>query len=103
MKPRRLVKATTFSISWSRATVKTWTSPPGRRKRRPTSPRGGEVNNSQPSSLLEDGEDVAGRVLEPGDVRAAIVGKASSHPFLVGDAAVVLELDAFGGQLVYGL
>src|SRR6267154_119067 len=78
MKPRRLVRATTFSINCSRATVRS-------------------------GLCLQDGEDVAGRVFEPRDVRAPVVRKAPSDAFLVRYPAVVLERDAFGDQLVHGL
>src|SRR3981081_681113 len=92
MKPRRLVRATTFSINCSRATVKTCTAP--------TAWRGGEL---VPSCLLEDRQDVACGVFEPGDVRASIVGEAPCDSLVVRDPRVMLELDALSGQLVDSL
>src|SRR6267143_1540752 len=98
MKPRRFVSATTFSISCSRLTVTLARySPPGEPAARagrpphvvgrrvcklltphPARPLRGRADlptawggESFASSLLEDGEDVAGRVLEPGYVRAS--------------------------------
>src|ERR1700674_2818219 len=93
MKPRRLVRATTFSISWSRGIVKTYPiPPPGRRKRRPTSPASGEETFSP---FFQEGEEVSGRVLEPRYVWALACGNAASNTFLVGQFFVLLELDAF--------
>src|SRR5260370_7079528 len=102
MKPRRLVRATTFSISCSRATVKTWTTPTPAPQAAPDLParRGGELIHS---CLLEDRQDVAGRVFEPRDVRASIVGEAACDSLVVRDPRVVLELDALPGQLVESL
>src|SRR5260370_21962064 len=102
MKPRRLVRATTFSVSCPRATVKTWTTPTPAPQAAPDLParRGGELIHS---CLLEDRQDVAGRVFEPRDVRASIVGEASCDSLVVGDPRVVLELDALSGQLVESL
>src|ERR1700693_1482422 len=73
MKPRRLVRATTFSINWSRATVR--------------------------SAFLQDRDYVARWVFEPCDVRAPVMGDASGDSFFVGQAVVLLEIDAFALQL----
>src|SRR5712692_5897636 len=78
MKPRRLVSATTFSISWSRWTVK-----------------GG-------LGALQDGEYVAERILEPCNVRAATRRSAPGNASFIRQLAVVLELDAFGHQVIHG-
>src|SRR5216684_3060607 len=132
MKPRRFESATTFSMSWSRGTVKLAPySPPGGEAKckldtpHPASPLrgladlptrwGGEICKLDPphtvgrrksqsgSPLLKDGEDVARRVLEPGNVRASACRRASSNPPCVCQLAVMLELDAGSGQFIHGL
>src|SRR5215475_1565499 len=50
-------------------------------------------------ALLKDGEDVAGGVLEPGDVRAA---RPVDALVVLADAVVALEADAAAGELVHG-
>src|ERR1700730_15368796 len=93
MKPRRLVRATTFSINCSRGTG---IASPGCPHPDPL-----PLARERGTSLsLQDGQDVARRVLEPGDIRTSIVGKAARDPFVVRDALVVLELDAFSDELV---
>jgi hypothetical protein len=54
--------------------------------------------------LLQHGDDVAGRVPEPGDVRALATAEAAHDALLVLDLTVVLlELDAARGELRDGL
>src|SRR2546429_2378601 len=55
------------------------------------------------SGRLEDRQDVARRVLEPGDVGAAAGGDAARDPEMVGHAGILLELDAFVLQILDGL
>src|SRR5713226_3895573 len=54
----------------------------------------GRRKSQSGSPLLKDGEDVARRVLEPGNVRASACRRASSNPPCVCQLAVMLELDA---------
>src|SRR6266849_5834337 len=106
MKPRRFVSATTFSINWSRGTVKLGChSPAGAtasRLSRPPHTVGRRVQFS-PSALLQDAEDVTGRVLEPGDVRTSTCRCAAGDTFGIRQLAVVLELDAFADQSIHRL
>src|ERR687887_575752 len=53
------------------------------------------------SAVLDDGQDVAGRVLEPGDLGAA--GGAHDPLLVLGEAVVALEANPPRGQLVDGL
>src|SRR5260370_13686214 len=76
----------------------------------PTSPLRGEASyfshqlvagdGQDRLGLLEDGEDVAGRILEPGDVRASTCRGAAGNAARVGQLPVVLEFDACGGPLI---
>src|ERR1700674_1393770 len=92
MKPRRLVSATTLSISWSRGTV---ILPRPSPRPSPASRKRGELL----SRVLQDRDYVAGRVFEPGDVWPFVAGNSSGDAFLVRHSLVVLELDAFAFQL----
>src|SRR6266849_10173576 len=104
MKPRRFVSATTFSINWSRGTVKSrlprWPLSCSTPRSLTLSPAG-RGDCYPESALLEDAEDVAGRVLEPGDVRPATCRCAAGDAFCIRQLAVVLELDAFADQSIH--
>src|SRR6202158_2121596 len=68
----------------------------------PLSPRMSFVMLLPSIAVLDHGQEVAGGVLEPGDVRAPILRPAAQDAFLVGlrTAVVVLELHAPASQLV---
>src|SRR5712691_11027205 len=79
-------------------------SPPGAAASRPGRPPHA-VGRRKPTSsaLLKDGEDVAGRVLEPGYVGAAACRCAAGDASCIRQLAVMLELNAGGGQSIHGL
>src|SRR5712692_3633597 len=106
MKPRRFVSATTFSINWSRGTVKSrlprWPLSCSTPLSLTLSPAG-RGDCYPESALLEDAEDVTGRVLEPGDVRTSTCRCAAGDTFGIRQLAVVLELGAFADQSIHRL
>src|SRR5229473_1438633 len=101
MKPRRLVRATTFSMSWSRGTV--ILPRPSPRPSPLNGERGSPLLSSQTSPFLEDRDYVAGWVFEPRYVWASVVADSSGDALHVGQALVVLEHDALAGQLAHCL
>src|SRR6266849_1117734 len=54
------------------------------------------------SPLLDDRQDVPGRVLEPGDVRAPVLRPAAQNAFLIllGTIVVTLEADASAREII---
>src|SRR5216684_5038088 len=96
MKPRRLVRATTFSINWSRGTV--ILPRPSPRPSPASRERGVGL-----SPFLQDRNDVSRGVFEPRYVWASVVADSSGDALRVGQALVVLEHDALAGQLAHCL